>query len=73
MLIKAEESSPEAYKIGKTPELPGAAPWTPPGVLRPASRDGVRAVSRSTLVSPAASTFFDSHSFENDGQLQKPS
>ena len=40
VLIKAQESSPEVFKIGKTPELlwvlppepsPGHCPWTPKG------------------------------------------
>ena len=67
VLIKAQENSPEAFKI-ETPELPGAllpgplpghCPWTPPGALRPLdpTRDGSRATACSTWFSPAASTF----------------
>ena len=57
LLIKVQESSPKAFKIAKTPELPGAlppgpppgrCPWTPPGALKRAP--GPHAVMARALV-----------------------
>ena len=72
LLIDVQESSPKAFKIANTPELPGAlspgpspghCPWTPPEALRCA-----RLVSFQQH-----QLFLDEHSFQNDGQLQNPS
>ena len=61
MLKNVQESSPKAFKIGKTPELPGrcpldpkAGPWTPPVMAR-------------ALLSSSINFFFDRQSFKNDG------
>ena len=63
-LIKAQESFPELFKIGKTP--PGHCPWTPPGALRRAPGPHLWWLVRCCtldLVLSGSINFFDGHLF----------
>ena len=84
VLIKAQESSPEAFKICKIPELLGLCPgpllgrcpWIPPEALRRAPGPHPWWLARYCgfdLGLSGSINFFDRHSFKNDGQLLNPS
>ena len=75
LLIDVQESSPMAFKIAKTPELPGAldptrgpkaGPWTPPVMARTLPHARLVSLQQHQLL-------LDGHFFQNDRQLQNPS
>ena len=72
---RVQESSPKAFKIGKTLELPvalppgpptGRCPWIPLVMARVLLSTWLQSLQQQQLL-------FDRHTFKTDGQVQNPS